>query len=344
MNSMSNKNEELLLLLQQGLPLVESPFQDIADIVGLSESEVLQRINKWFTDGTARRLGAIFDSRKMGFTSLLCSAQIPPEELDSITNKMNEDKAITHGYLRGWSDSLPQNLAGAPRGVQFPNYWFTYMGEEQTFESSINKLSEMIFPVKIEQLPAIKRFKIDVIFDSRKDKGALFDSKKHEVKDNTVTTPQFSSIERQIISLIQGNIDIMPQPFTAIAKKVGVSTGELLSILQNWKRVGIIRRISIILRHHSLGFTANGMCLWNVNDDEIEEIGQKLASCREITHCYQRSSFDGFDYNLYAMIHGTSWKETYKLFENIQNEVGLSNGKLLCSLKEYKKSSPIYIS
>ncbi len=337
-----SKIDTLLLLLQRGLPLVESPFAEIGEQAGFTESEVIELLTQWFADGTARRLGAIFDSRKMGYTSMLCCAHIEPTQFDLVTEAIHNDTGITHSYLRGWSDSLSADLSGAPQQLAFPNYWFTYMADQSTFEQSLENLADVINPATIVELPAIKRFKIDVIFDPRKEKGNLFDTKKREVKSATVSTPDFSTQEKEIVRILQGNIELTPKPFNPVAKAVGIDVSELFMTLHNWKQKGIIRRLPLILRHHSLGFSANGMCLWNVHEDDIEYLGQKLASCREITHCYQRHSFDGFEYNLYAMIHGTSWQETYDLFEKIQKEVGLTNGKMLCSLKEFKKSSPVY--
>ncbi len=339
---MKTKIDELLLLLQQGLPLVQYPFQVIGAKVGLSEKEVIEIITELFETGKARRLGAIFDSRRMGYKSMLCGAHIDPDVLDDVVGEMNHDTGITHGYLRGWSEQLDINLPGAPLGLEFPNYWFTYMADVDNFDSSINKIEKTISPAKVLQLPALKRFKIDVIFDPRKNKGELFDKNKRAIQTSDVHCPKFSDSEKEIIRRLQGNIELCHNPFDSTAKAVGLTVENLLKLLKKWHGEGILRRFPLILRHHQIGFKANGMCLWKVAEDKISDIGQKLASCREITHCYQRPEFAGFEYNLYAMIHGTFWQETYDMFEKIQNEVGLTDGKMLCSLKEYKKSSPVY--
>ncbi len=95
------EREDLTMLrLQEGVPLVERPFAAVAEEVGLPEQEVLDHMEGWLRDGGARRFGAIFDVRRMGYASTLCAVTLEPDALDSVVPRLTPDPGITHCYLR----------------------------------------------------------------------------------------------------------------------------------------------------------------------------------------------------------------------------------------------------
>ena len=112
-----------------------------------------------------------------------------------------------------------------------------------------------------------------------------------------------------------------------------------MEVLGRWLKSGVARRIGLLLRHRLVGFKANGMCSWSVPADQVQEAGRRVASCREVTHCYERPAAEDFPFNLFAMIHTTSWKNTQDLFQRISDDCGLKDGQLLLSVHEFKKTS-----
>ena len=118
-----------------------------------------------------------------------------------------------------------------------------------------------------------------------------------------------------------------------------MSESALLKQLRSWQEAGIMRRIGLLLRHREIGFKANGMCCWDMPGAEVLEAGRRVAAFPEVTHCYERPRMDIFPFRLYAMIHTRTWLGTQQLFERISREAGLSNGQLLLSVTEYKKTS-----
>lgn len=149
-------------------------------------------------------------------------------------------------------------------------------------------------------------------------------------------------LDKKIISLIQGDIPLAPQPFAVLAERSGITEEQFLNRLKQLIEDGTIRRFGAILYHRSAGIKANAMAAWNVPEDRIEETGKALAQFREVTHCYQRPMQRDWRYNLYTMIHGKSEEDCRAIAERMSERVGIKDYTLLFSKKEFKKTSMEY--
>lgn len=335
-------NHNLLIELQRGLPLEPKPFLALAAKTGMDEGDVIEQIKTWFTEGKARRMGGVFDARRLGYKSTLCALLVPHKNIDETASLITPHPGVTHCYLRGKPDQLDNVFCP---DANTPNIWFTLAVPVDEFDTSIASLKTTCQPYELLSLPAIRRFKIDVIFDpGMLEKGELFPGaapaniNKHENSE----LHEFSDKEKALVQLLDKNIPITSEPFNTIAETAGYTIDELLHLLTTWQNKGILRRMALILHHHKVGFKANAMCIWPVEDNKIIEAGRSLASNKEVTHCYQRPTHALFPYNLFAMIHTDSWENTTRLFQRISDKAGLHDGKMLCSLKEYKKTSMQY--
>ena len=159
---------------------------------------------------------------------------------------------------------------------------------------------------------------------------------------SSLSAPPLSERERGVVRRLQASIAACEDPFGLLAGELGMAPSELLELLKRWEAAGVIRRIGLILRHRQLGFSANSMCVWKVPADRIREAGRSLAVSQHVTHCYERPAFASFPYNLYAMIHAKSREEAVRIFEQLAVDAGLSDGRMLWSVREFKKSSPVF--
>ena len=142
--------------------------------------------------------------------------------------------------------------------------------------------------------------------------------------------------------LLQANITVCENPFGALAQELSYDPADLLALLQRWQQCGIIRRLGLVLRHRQLGFSANSMCVWAVTPDRIAAAGATMAQSPHVTHCYERPCFPAFPYKLYAMIHAKSREEAVVIFQHLQADAGLADGRMFWSVREFKKASPIF--
>ncbi|WP_031513669.1 Lrp/AsnC family transcriptional regulator [Desulfofalx alkaliphila] len=153
-----------------------------------------------------------------------------------------------------------------------------------------------------------------------------------------------TKLEKNIIKELQKGLPLVPQPFAHLGEKLGLTEKELLEIIDQLMEKGYMKRMGAALRHHRVGFVANAMVVWQVPEDMVEEVGNKLAAHPEVTHCYQRKTYPHWKYNFYTMIHRQSREECYDLAEELSRLVGIKEYKLLFSTKELKKSSMAYFA
>ncbi len=147
---MDKLDKDLLNEIQSGFPITPQPFLELGNRLGLTEQEVIDRINRLKEDGVIRRIGGNFNSRKLDFTSTLCAAKVPEEKLEQFVEAVNSYKGVTHNYLR-------KNRY---------NVWFTFIAPSVDFiERSLNEIAEKTGVKDILNLPAVNMYKIKVDFE-----------------------------------------------------------------------------------------------------------------------------------------------------------------------------------
>ncbi len=148
--SVDQTDKQLLHLIQSNFPVVQRPFEEIGQQLGISEQDVLQRISRLQQTGIIRRLGGLFDSRKIGYTGTLCALQVPEADIDRVAQIINGYPGITHNYLRNHRY----------------NMWFTLLApSEQHINSILNEIKQKTGLVNLLNLPAVDIFKVRVNFN-----------------------------------------------------------------------------------------------------------------------------------------------------------------------------------
>jgi siroheme decarboxylase len=154
--------------------------------------------------------------------------------------------------------------------------------------------------------------------------------------------PMLTELDKRIIASIQGDIPITERPYLEIAEQLGISEKMLLEILQKLFDSGVIRRFGATLRHQKSGYEANAMVAWQVDETDIDTVGEKMAAFRAVSHCYRRNPKYDWPYNLYTMIHAKDEASCREIAHNISTETSIGNYTLLFSREELKKTSMEY--
>lgn len=152
----------------------------------------------------------------------------------------------------------------------------------------------------------------------------------------------FTDLEKKIISLVQGDIPVEPRPYLTIAGKLGVDEATVLFVLNDLCDRGVIRRFGATLRHQKSGFTANAMIAWAVAEDRVDAVGDIMAGCDAVSHCYRRNPAPGWPYNLYTMVHAGDEAACREIALSISKNTGVAVYEILFSQKEMKKTSMQY--
>lgn len=117
-------------------------------------------------------------------------------------------------------------------------------------------------------------------------------------------------LDRALIVATQAGLPLVARPYAALAERLGVPEAVVMERLQAMLDNGLIRRIGAVPNHYAIGWTANGMTVWDVADDQVDALGQAVGALPFVTHCYRRPrSLPNWPYNLFAMVHGGSREE-----------------------------------
>jgi DNA-binding Lrp family transcriptional regulator len=148
-------------------------------------------------------------------------------------------------------------------------------------------------------------------------------------------------IDRALVIATQGGLPLVPRPYHAVADQLGISAEEVMARLKAMLDSGVIRRIGAVPNHYAIGWTANGMTVWDVADRRVDELGERVGALDFVTHCYRRPrALPHWPYNLFAMVHGSSREEVAEKAQAIRSLLGEAcrGGDILLSSRILKKT------
>lgn len=156
-------------------------------------------------------------------------------------------------------------------------------------------------------------------------------------------TSQISDIEAKILAVLQEGFPESRSPYKNMAEKAGIDTKQLLSVLEDWKHQGKLRRIGAIVNHYKVGLSGTAMVVWQVEPERLEQTGKILAGFQEVSHAYERQTAENWLYNIYTMVHAPDIRELERIVERMSRECRISTYRILATEKELKKVPPMYI-
>lgn len=154
-------------------------------------------------------------------------------------------------------------------------------------------------------------------------------------------TARLDQLDRQIILATQEGLPLVPQPYHVVAEQVGSTPDVVMERLRRMLESGVIRRIGAVPNHYALGYKANGMTVWDVEDEHIDELGERIGQLESVSHCYQRPRYlPDWPYNLFAMVHGHDRAEVEQKARQIEDILGdaCHGNEILYSTRILKKT------
>lgn len=131
---------------------------------------------------------------------------------------------------------------------------------------------------------------------------------------------------------------ISERPFQERAKDLRISEGQLLSILKRYRKSGLIRRFGAVLSHRQIGLKTNALIAWQVEKEKLNRVAGIIGAYPEVTHCYLRSSYPSWPYNLYTMVHAGDKNACLKLVKLFSKKTKVESFRVLFTVKEFKKT------
>jgi DNA-binding Lrp family transcriptional regulator len=155
----------------------------------------------------------------------------------------------------------------------------------------------------------------------------------------------FDEFDRAVIRATQGDLPVIPEPYAAAAAQLGVTVDALVEHMRGMVDRGLLRRVAAILFHRRAGFSANGMGVWRVPEEQVLSIGPRMAAFRGISHCYQRPTYADWPYQLFTMAHGRSKEECDAVLDAIGAAIPeIQDRATLYSSTEFKKIRLLYFT
>jgi siroheme decarboxylase len=323
-------DRRLLNLMQGRFPIEPRPYKRVAELAEISEEDAMARVRHLLDQRIIRQVTPIFDTRALGYSSMLVAAKVDAENPHRAARVINAHPGVSHNYLRNHEFNL----------------WFTIATEPDSklgLEGTLQALAEEAGAESVRQLPTLKLFKIRMDLEME---GTTEDLARAAVAADPVELePQpYDDFDVAVIRALQGDMPVIPEPYAPAAAELGIPQERFLQHLSGMQERGLLRRVAAILYHRRAGFSANGMGVWKVPEDQILDVGRQMAAVRGISHCYQRPTYEDWPYSVFTMAHGRSKEECDAILDSIAETHGITERATLYSSTEFKKIRLLYFT
>jgi DNA-binding Lrp family transcriptional regulator len=322
---LDDADKRLMNALQSRFPLEPEPWGTIAGATELPVDDAMARTQRLLDNRIIREITPIFDTRALGYESMLVAAKVDSEHPQRAAQIVNSHPGVSHNYLRTHDFNLWFTIATPP-------------DSELGLAGTLEVLQRLTGAESIRQLPTLVLFKINMNLEMEGGTGDL-------VKQVEAAPPRelerqpYDQLDVAVIRALQGPMAVAQRPYDDAAREVGMTTDGFLEHLEGMRERKLLRRVAAILFHRRAGFSANGMGVWRVPDDQVLDVGARMAAVRGISHCYQRPTYADWPYSVFTMAHGRSKEECDAILDSIADMSTLhgDDRATLYSSTEYKK-------
>ncbi|PKQ13629.1 MAG: Lrp/AsnC family transcriptional regulator [Alphaproteobacteria bacterium HGW-Alphaproteobacteria-1] len=280
------RDTALLDRFQRDLPLVPRPFAVLADLLGLTEVDVIERLARLAEQGKIARVGATVRPNTAG-ASTLAALGVPAEQLEEVAAIVGQEPGVNHSYQREHALNL----------------WFVATAADgATLQATLDRIADRTGQPVLD-LRLVRPFNIDLGFPLQGGRPA---PRRAVVVDRAA----LQEGDHPLLHLLSQGLPLVPAPYAAAARDLGMTEAAVIARIAALLTAGILTRLGVIVRHRSLGWAANAMVTFDLPEARMEAAGRALAAHPGVTLCYQRRTVPGvWPYGLFCMIHGRSRPE-----------------------------------
>jgi DNA-binding Lrp family transcriptional regulator len=352
MSELSAGERDLLALLQGAFPLVPTPFASLGNSLMWHEREVLSRTWALKARGLLRQIGAIFDTRRLGYASTLVALAVDPARLEEVGRVVGRHPGVSHDYGR----------------VHAYNLWFTLaVPPGADLEREVDALAAQPGVRRWLMLPTVRTFKIDTRFRLREGErtaggvpspcgaarpGAMAEGPPAPRREGKATAhalprdggdgvsrPGMAVEDIPYVRALQEDLPLSSRPFLVLARRYELTEAGLLARAEGFLAGGVMRRYGATVRHRQAGYTANAMVCWQLPEEQIGAAGEAAALHPAVSHCYQRPAYPpDWPYQLFTMVHARTEDELRAAVEELRDRLQPQAMAVLPTEKEFKKA------
>ena len=280
-------DRRLIDQLQGGFPLSPRPFAEAAAPLGLTETELIARLNHLLQHNVLTRFGPLFQIERIGGAFVLAALAVPEERFDEVAAEVNALPEVAHNYCR----------------EHHLNMWFVLATETPQGIVDATARIEAATGLTVHAFPKEREYFVGMRFAV----GGTAPVGQGTARPAGTAPLTLDDLDRALIRATQAGLPRLSRPFHSLAQVLGCRERDVLARLDAMLHNGVIRRIGAVPNHYAIGYTANGMAVFDVVDDAIDRLGETLGADPAVSHCYRRPrALPHWPYNLFAMVHGAS--------------------------------------
>jgi DNA-binding Lrp family transcriptional regulator len=302
----------ILNAFQGGFPVVSRPFDPAAAAladhgIDITGPELLERVQRLDEEGVLTRFGALINAEAIGGTATLVATHAPEDSYDEHVELVNAHSEVAHNYER-----------------EHPhlNMWFVLsVVDEERVEEVLAEIEEETGE-ETYNLPKQQEFHVGAKFPVEGPQTQAVDCSEAGPEVTPTDRQSLTPEELDLVLEIQGGLPISETPYADVADAIGAETEWVLSTIKRFNEEGKVRRVGAIPNHYALGYSENGMTVWDVPDEVVDEVGPAIAEFDFVTHCYERPRHEGvWPYNFFAMTHGRDEAESQARIQQVRDRM-----------------------
>lgn len=314
------RDRRLLDDWQRDFPVIDRPFAELAEAVGIAEDEVLDRLRRMKAAGRITRVGATVAPGTVS-ASTLAAVAAPESRIEEVAAAIDAQPGVNHNYLREdrW------------------NLWFVATGPDTAHVSATLGRIAAATGLRVLDLPLVRPFNVDLGF-------RLGDASRPVPVARAVDRAALRAGDSALLQELTTGLSLTPRPYHGLADRLGRDPQEVMARLRALHAAGILSRLGVIVRHRALGWSSNAMVVWDIASARIGDAGPALAALPGITLCYERRpAGEVWPYRLYSMIHARSRPEARAILERAAAlpELAGTSHKALFSTRCFKQTGAL---
>lgn len=306
---------------QRDFPLAERPFLAVGHQCDLGEQGAIATFARLIDEHIVSRIGAVVRPRTVG-ASTLAAMSAPSERLDAVAAIVSAEPHVNHNYEREHALNL----------------WFVVTGPDDGAVAHTLTRIEQRTGLPVVNLPLLKAYHLDLGFSLTGLKGAA-------ARQAVAVEYRPDLRDRSLLAAIEDGIPLTQRPFHEVGRRVGLRESDVIDRLRRLIAAGIVARFGCVVRHRSLGYTANAMAVWNVPDDSTDVIATRLVENPRVTLCYRRQPRPPmWPFNLFCMVHAKAREDALGTIADLNAVagIGLYEQAVLFSTRCFKQRGALF--
>ncbi|SCK19361.1 Lrp/AsnC family transcriptional regulator [Vogesella sp. LIG4] len=307
--------------LQGGFPLLPGPFALAGEPLGLSAAKLCERLQSLLDRKVLTRFGPMYQVERMGGAFVLAAMVVPEARYDAVAAQLDALPAVAHNYRREHELNMWFVLATSTPG--------------RIYDAMLE--IEEATGLRVYDFPKLREYYVGMQFAV----GGSAPVGRRELVAGDAGAVALDDTDWQLIRRTQGGLPLLAEPWQQLGAELGLAADEVCTRLAAMVQNGVIRRIGAVPNHYAIGYAANGMAVFDVDDEQVDALGQQVGAQPFVSHCYRRLRRQPvWPYNLFAMCHGRSRDEVQDQVAAIRQQLGdaCRRHEVLFSSRILKKS------